>query len=82
MVLQFAMWYRLPSVGREEEAVQHGYLVPIITPGDFPAPLGQATLPQVINLADGRLMRRRKHPVAVHWGPKNDFSDILMLKVF
>ena len=82
MALQFVMWYRLPRVGREEEAVQQGPLVPIITHGDCPAPPAQASLPQVIRLEDGRQMRRRKSPVAVQWGPQFDFTVILMLKVF
>ena len=79
--LQFCMWYRSAHDGREEEAVHHGPIVTVVTPMDLPAPPGQTSLPLVITLQDGRVMRRRRHPVCVEWRPKSDWSDIAMLTV-
>ena len=62
--------------------VQQGPVVPVVTPGDSPAPPGQDTLPLVLLLQDGREMRRRRKPVIVNWGPKGDLEDIMMLQVF
>ena len=81
VALQFVMWYWLAQAGREDDAVQHGPVVPVVTARDSPAPPGQATLPPVIHLTDGRVMRRRRNPVVVEWGPKSGFADIVMLKV-
>ena len=75
------MWYRLTKAGRGEEAAYHGLEVPLVTPQDSPAPPGQSTLPLVIRLLDGRVMRRRKNPVAVEWNANSDLADIVMLKV-
>ena len=81
VLMQWVMWYRLPKPGREGEAMQHGPMVPVVTAGDLPAPPGQAFLPLSITLQDGRVMRRRRQPVAVEWGPSSNFEDLLMLKV-
>ena len=81
VALQFFMWYWPAQTGKEDDAVQHGPLVPVVTPGDSPAPPGQASLPQVIYLEDGRVMRRRRQPIVVEWGPKSAFADVVMLKV-
>ena len=78
---QWCMWYRLPKAGRGEEATNHGLEVPVVTPQDFPATPGQSTLPLVIQLLDGRVMRRRKKPVAVEWKTNADFTNIVMYKV-
>ena len=76
------MWYRSAHHdGRDEEAVQHGPIVAIVTPMDLPPLPGQASLPLTITLQDGRIMKRRKHPVCVEWGPKSDWGDIVMLTV-
>lgn len=80
-MLQYISWYRTAKSGREDEATQYGAVVPIITPADSPAPPGQATLPQVVRLEDGRILRRRREPMIINWGPKGDFEDIMMLKV-
>ena len=71
----------MPRPGRDEEAIRFGLAVPVVTPGDSPAPPGQSSLPQVITLTDGRVMRRRRHPIAVEWGLQTDFGDLVMLKV-
>ena len=78
---QWCMWYRVPRPGREEEAIHHGLLIPVVTPQDSPTPPGQSSLPLVLHLQDGRVVRRRKHPVAVHWGPQSDYADLAMLRV-
>lgn len=78
---QWCMWYRVPRPGREEEATCHGFVVPVVTPEDSLAPPGQSSLPLVIHLEDGRVVRRRKQPVAVQWGPQSDYADIVMLRV-
>ena len=61
--------------------VQGGPVVPVITNRDSPAPPGQATLPQLVRLGDGRVLRRRRKPIMVDWDPKDDYNDIVMLKV-
>ena len=81
-LLQYLSWYRVARPGREDEATQYGGLVSIITSGDSPAPPGQDTLPLVVRLEDGRVVRRRKEPLILNWGPKGDFETIMMLKVF
>ena len=75
------MWYWLVQQGTEEEVSQHNFVVPVVTPADSPAPPSQPFLSPVIHLEDGRMMRRRRQPMAVDWWPKSDFTDILMLKV-
>ena len=80
-LLQWLAWYRLAKKGREDEAIQEGLAIPVITPGDFPAPPGHTSLPQVARLLDGRVMRRRRKPVAINWGASGDFEDIMMMKV-
>lgn len=80
-LLQFCMWYYNTRPGEREAVPQQGAVVPIITCGDSPAPPGQATLPQVVALEDGRVLRRRTRPVMVDWGPKEDYSTIVLLKV-
>lgn len=81
VLLQFCMWYRTARPGREEEAVREGPVVAIVTPGDTPAPPGQDTLPMVVRLEDGRMLRKMKHPVAVAWDRESVFVRLVMLKV-
>ena len=81
VLLQFCMWYRVARPGREEEAIQEGPVVPIVTPRDTPAPPGQAILPAVVTLENGKVLRKMRCPVAVSWDSESVFPMLAMLKV-
>ncbi len=79
---QFLQWYRRPKSGEEYAKPQEKGQVDIIVPNDDrPVPQGYSTLPSMIHLTDGRLMRRLRKPRVVDWDSYGDYNDIVMFQV-
>ena len=78
---QFLMWYRLSKPGQEEAAEWFDQAVDICCPDDLPPSPGHTVLPGKLTLRDGTLLRLRRVPRALDWGPKSTYASILLFSV-
>ena len=78
---QFLMRYRVANPGQEDATPRGGASVPIATCGDEPPPASNPTLPDVLCLDDGTIMRLLRKPRALDWSPRNDYALLLLFKV-
>ena len=75
------MRYRVAQTGREDATPRSGDPIPIVTCGDQPPPSSNSTLPDVLHLDDGTIMRLLRKPRALDWSPRNDYALLLLFKV-
>ena len=79
---QYLMFYRLSKPGQEEAIPRFGQEVNVCTPDDLPPPAAHALLlPHTVTLADGEVVRLRRVPRALSWGPESDYASILLFTV-
>lgn len=78
---QFIMWYRKTRLGQEGAIHQGGYNAIICTPFDLPPHPHHSTLPAILPLTDGTMLRRRRLPQALDWGPRSKYASVLLFTV-
>ena len=78
---QFLMWYRLSKPGREEAEPRFDQAVDICSPDDLPPLAGHTVMPGKLTLEDGTVLRLRRLPRALNWGPKSTYASILLFSV-
>ena len=78
---QFQVWYRKAKKGEEQDVPQVTPTISIATPDDLPCPLEHSSLPSVIILVDGTVMRKLQQPRALDYGPSSAYAEILLFKV-
>ena len=78
---QFLMWYRLSKPGREEAEPRFDQAVDICSPDDLPPAAGHTVMPGKLTLEDGTVLRLRRLPRALNWGPKSTYASILLFSV-
>ena len=78
---QFVMRYRVAQTGREDATPRSCDPIPIVTCAGQPPPSTNSTLPDVLHLDDGTVMRLLRKPRALDWSPRNDYALLLLFKV-
>lgn len=78
---QFMMWYRLAKPGQEQANPRFNQVVNICSPEDLAPPAGHTDLPAVLRLTDGTVLRLRRLPCALNWGPASSYASIMLFTV-